>query len=677
MQLLLAVKLVGFVLGVALQVSLFVLIKRYRRIGRLERVLLVLVGCLFLWNLCNCLTLVFESLELTPMTTFLLSVGVDPLAYLALALQPSLLLHVHLIFQADKLSKPMIPRHRIWEIGAYAPLIFLPGAFAEFLQAYPVRILAPLSYAKPFAAWFALVLIACVLIEWRLLRANDTPRERSLYRISIAIFLTVAVLVFLAYWVFDHGSPERMDATVETVLLLWLNLPSGLLGYYIFRYRFFEVAIQRSLGFSLVGILLLVIYLFVVRGLRDFLEDRIEIPGLLVEAAMILALFALAQPLKRWMESSVRQLFSLEMARLSGMAARLEEVSRATVEIDRLVRFTENLLRSELGLREARLVLYPESSPAGAVEGKRKGGRRDTGERFLLKQGEETIGELQAASASGRLSTEQQAGVQLVAAQFVGALQNCRLAQGKIELERELAERDKWASLGRLAAAVAHNVKNPLSSIKTIVQLMQEDGEVQGKYRSDLGLINGEIDRLSHSVGQLLKFSRPSVAGRSSLDLAPVLDRIGQMFQAESERRRVRLIVKRSSQPLPVQGNEEIFLEIFQNLVVNALEAAPAGSRITFDSAILGADKDRRVRVRVEDEGPGIPAGDQSEMFRPFYTTKPGGTGLGLALAQRRVLDLGGEISCHSPVSKGGGARFEVAFPLIPSLEEEPTCTES
>ena len=676
MQLLLAVKLVGFVLGVALQVSLFVLIKRYRRIGKLERVLLVLIAFLFLWNLCNFLSLVFESLELTRMTTFLLSVGVDPLAYFALAVQPSLLLHVHLIFQADKFPRPAIARHWIWKIGAYAPLIFLPGAFADFLEAYPVRILAPPSYAKPFAAWFALVLIGCVLIEWRLLRANDRPQERNLYRISIAIFLTVAVLVFLAYWVFDHGSPERMDDSIETILLLWLNLPSGLLGYYIFRYQFFEVAIQRSLGLSLVGILLLVIYLFVVRGLRDFLEDRFLLPGLLVEAAMILALFALAQPLKRWMEGSVRQLFSLEMARLSGMAARLEEVSRSTVEIDGLVRFTENLLRTELGLQEVQVALYAESAPARAEDG-RTGSDPGSGERFFLKQGEKALGELRVAAASGRLSTEQQAGVQLVAARFVAALENCRLAQGKIELERELAERDKWASLGQMAAAVAHNVKNPLSSIKTIIQLMQEDGEVERKYRSDLSLIDGEIDRLNHSVGQLLKFSRPAVAGQSSLDLAPVLGKIRQMFQAESERRLVELKITRGSEPLPVQGTEEIFLEIFQNLVVNALEAAPAGSRITMGCAILGVDRGKRVKVWVEDQGPGIPARNQSEIFRPFFTTKPTGTGLGLAVAQRRVLDLGGEISCHSPASKKGGTRFEVSLPLIPDLREEPSCTRS
>ena len=156
-----------------------------------------------------------------------------------------------------------------------------------------------------------------------------------------------------------------------------------------------------------------------------------------------------------------------------------------------------------------------------------------------------------------------------------------------------------------------------------------------------------------------------------------MLGKIRQMFQAESERRLVELKITRGSEPLPVQGTEEIFLEIFQNLVVNALEAAPAGSRITMGCAILGVDRGKRVKVWVEDQGPGIPARNQSEMFRPFFTTKPTGTGLGLAVAQRRVLDLGGEISCHSPASKKGGTRFEVSLPLIPDLREEPSCTRS
>ena len=473
--------------------------------------------------------------------------------------------------------------------------------------------------------------------------------------------MTVAVLVFLVYWVYDHRSPEQIDGSIETILLLWSNIPSALLGYYIFRYNFLETAIQRSLGFSLVGILLLVIYLFVVRGLRDFLEDRLLLPGLLVEAAMILALFALAPPLKRWMESSVNQLFSVEMARFRGMAAKLDEVSRSTFEIDRLVQFTENLLRVELGLQEVRLILYPEAFP-GRQGKKETDGGLVPGESFLLSQGERKIGELRVAATSGRLSTEQQAAVQMVATQFVSALENCKLAQGKIKLERELAERDKLATLGQMAATVAHNVKNPLSSIKTIVQLMQEDAEVKRRYESDLGLITGEIDRLSHSVGQLLKFSRPAVVDQSRVDLVPVLRKIQQMFLAESGRRQIRLQFSQGSPALQVRGTEELFLEIFQNLVVNALEAAPAGSRVDIGSEMLNEGK---AKVWIEDQGPGIPPQTQPAIFKPFFTTKQRGTGLGLAVAQRRVLDLGGEIYCHSPISEKGGTRFEVILALI------------
>src|SRR5437867_9735064 len=85
--------------------------------------------------------------------------------------------------------------------------------------------------------------------------------------------------------------------------------------------------------------------------------------------------------------------------------------------------------------------------------------------------------------------------------------------------------------LGHLAATIAHNTKNPLSSIKTIVQLMQEDGEVQNKYARDLSLIKSEIDRLSHSVSQLLSFSKPTVLATASVDLNQVLEKTLQIFK--------------------------------------------------------------------------------------------------------------------------------------------------
>ena len=143
--------------------------------------------------------------------------------------------------------------------------------------------------------------------------------------------------------------------------------------------------------------------------------------------------------------------------------------------------------------------------------------------------------------------------------QIVAAIENCRLTEGKIRLERELAEREKMATLGQMAATVAHNVKNPLSSIKTIVQLMQEDTEFAGKHDRELKLISSEIDRLSRNVTDLLKFSRPTVLTPANVDLAEILEKTVLLFRPETERRGIRLELELGSRPLTVRGSQEVF----------------------------------------------------------------------------------------------------------------------
>jgi signal transduction histidine kinase len=265
----------------------------------------------------------------------------------------------------------------------------------------------------------------------------------------------------------------------------------------------------------------------------------------------------------------------------------------------------------------------------------------------------------------GTLANEQNAALRYVIPQIVASIETCRLVEGKIQLERELAERTRLASLGQMAATVAHNIKNPLSSIKTIVQLMQEDGELAAKYEQDLSLIKSEIDRLTESVSQLLKFSKPTVTGSASVDLAEVLEKILLIFRPDAERRNIRLELQLSEKPLRVRGSEEIFLEIFQNLLVNALEVSKQDDAVVVRARAAESAGQRRVVVQVEDEGPGVPEGIQGKVFMPFFTTKQKGTGLGLAVVQRRVMDLSGEVTCLSPISPRGGTRFEVTLPQI------------
>ena len=118
-------------------------------------------------------------------------------------------------------------------------------------------------------------------------------------------------------------------------------------------------------------------------------------------------------------------------------------------------------------------------------------------------------------------------------------------------------------------------------------------------------------------------------------------------------------------QPQTVCGSEEVLSEIFQNLIVNAIEVSPEQSHIAIRTHILENATGKKAVVYVEDEGPGIAPEIKQQIFRPFFTTKQKGTGLGLAVVHRRVTDLGGEIDCISPLSQKGGTRFEVRLPLI------------
>ena len=153
----------------------------------------------------------------------------------------------------------------------------------------------------------------------------------------------------------------------------------------------------------------------------------------------------------------------------------------------------------------------------------------------------------------------------------------------------------------------------------------------------------------------------PSPAGESTGDVEKIL----HIFGPDAERRNIRMDLQMSEKPLMVRGSEEILLEVFQNLLVNALEVSKSHDAVVVRASVTGSAGQRRVVVQVEDEGPGVPEEIQSKVFMPFFTTKQKGTGLGLAVVQRRVMDLAGEVTCLSPISAKGGTRFEVTLPLI------------
>lgn len=658
MEFIAALKLFGFAISAAVQFSLLTFIRRHR-LEKLEVLFLGLISCLFCWNLGNFLLLLFaQTTESTaPLTRVLLSIVVAPVAFGALAFLPPLLLHTHLVFQPRVLPRPIVPANRLIEGALYIPLLFLPWALADLLDSYnpadPILTLTASWFSKAYAAWFSLALLVSAFFEWKMLKHSPKREDRVLFSILLVLFVAVAGLVLYTYFGPAEAAIEPGGA-LEAVLMLWSVVPSALLGYFIFRHNFLEIAIQRSFGYPFAAVLLLLVYLVSVRYVRDYVAVY-RIPDAVVQAGMILVLLPLLQPLKRWIDISVDRLFTRELSKFEKLAARLDGISRSTADLKQLLYLTEQMLVQELGAKTIQLLLHPDSNEAPT--------RQEPGERIPLTKGETLVGEIRIENQAGKVNSEQQAALRFVAPQIVGAIEACRLVEGKIQLERELAERDRMATLGQMAATVAHNIKNPLSSVKTIVQLMQEDEQLMTKYSQDLALINSEIDRLTQSVTQLLRFSKPTAAAVAKVDLAEVLERIVLIFRPDAERQGIRLDLEVAARPLWVRGNEEVLSEVFQNLVVNALEVSTSRGRVMLRAEIVGAAERSRVQVQVEDEGPGIAPEIQQKIFMPFFTTKQKGTGLGLAVVQRRVMDLSGEVACVSPISARGGTRFEVILP--------------
>jgi signal transduction histidine kinase len=277
--------------------------------------------------------------------------------------------------------------------------------------------------------------------------------------------------------------------------------------------------------------------------------------------------------------------------------------------------------------------------------------------------GSNLVGDIRAEPHGAALSGETRAALEFLCEQLPAAIDLCRLIEEKLRLERELAERERLALVGQTAASISHNLKNPLGSIKTILQVQLESPEMPESMRAETKMILEEIGRLSAKLNQLLQFSRPAVRGATGsahCDARVVLQEVTAVLRHEAERRGVALEATTGGKAIPVATSAETLNDIVSNLVVNALEATPRDGRVR----ILAAANGTTCSVVVEDNGAGIPESAREKVLQPFFTTKAQGTGLGLAIVARRVSEVGGKLEWKSPAKDGRGTRFEVTMPM-------------
>ncbi len=596
------------------------------------------------------------------------------LATFGIAFLPGLVTHAHWSYGATLAHRVDRPKQisRRLVLLSYIPSFFIITVYWRALRA---QNFGPLLIIGGIVSYI-LIVVPILLGAFQLLRLAKSARsteschpgfsvEVRFHKFLAASELAVVIMSAVCLLVGHFSSSSIIDLLSCSLLFVGV-LPGAALAYAIIRYDIFEISAQRNLVYAVSAAFLALIYLSVVRRVSVWLEP--VFPPEATAAILLFTSLAFFEPLQRLANKLLLRRTQEQMRKVQTVSAELQREAR-NGNTEKFVAFADARVRDEFGLEQARVVLGDsdgsrEADPLVSTESpiKRPAWAGQPVRLPLGKSGAE-IGYLEAIPAGSLISGETRAALDFLAEQLPASIELCRTIEQKVALERELALRERLALVGQMTASISHTLKNPIGSMKTVLQVQLENPALAQGVRDDLTMVLAELDRLNTKIGELLSYARPPIHGAGKLQLVSLgqtAARVVELLSREAERRCCSLNLQDESKGAAVAASEEALSEILSNLMVNALEVVPHGGNV----AVQLERGTSEVRITVTDDGPGIPEAYRAHLFEPFFTTKPGGTGLGLATVARRAEELGGAVTCESPIANRHGTRFTVRLPI-------------
>ena len=222
-----------------------------------------------------------------------------------------------------------------------------------------------------------------------------------------------------------------------------------------------------------------------------------------------------------------------------------------------------------------------------------------------------------------------------------------------------LTQTEHLARIGRLAASLAHEIKNPLAGISGAIQVIRDAMEPEAPHRPILAEILRQINRLDQTVKDLLVYGRPVPPRFGPCNLDRVIERLMTILKREPEMQRVRFEHQNDHRPLPaIEADENQIEQLLMNLVLNAANASEDGGLVTLKTKPTATG----VQLVIEDHGHGMTEETARRALEPFFTTKSRGTGLGLPICRRIIEMHGGSLTIHSTIAEGTTVALQLAL---------------
>jgi PAS domain S-box-containing protein len=234
-------------------------------------------------------------------------------------------------------------------------------------------------------------------------------------------------------------------------------------------------------------------------------------------------------------------------------------------------------------------------------------------------------------------------------AREIGIVGYFRDLRERRRLETEILRNERLATLGKMVAHISHEIKNPLITIGGFAAQLGRMHDLPENARRRLTLIHQEVQRLEKFLADMSTFTRGAPPQKTVGDLLPLVREVAELMDSSFRERRVAFHLHASNRIPPFAFDSGQIRQVLLNLFKNALEAMPEGGDLTVSAEV----RDDYLLLRITDTGHGIPPEEMPNLFTPFYTTKPGGTGLGLTICRGLITQHQGEISIHSAVDRG------------------------
>lgn len=716
-------QLVGYSMAAALALWMgTMLYKRRHALSKIERLLFALSLSMGVWHTGNLMVALHDLLGLSDNRWTMLLRVADTMAVVSITFTYSFLLHVHLHLWADARARPLTPLERVRVYLSYIPVLFLMVAVPRLWTGAYAPMFDQLAHLLvPFACWAGYVLCLVAITDYLISRHAQAPGDKRLMQTLAASFISIAVLI-LAVYALGLGAGTTFGLYLKTWANIGALLPMALLAYHIYRYRYLELIIKESLIVASFAAVVLVLYFYVIRAFGVWLTARYALREGAVESLLILALALMAAPFRRWLDKRFRQLFKREAALYRDVVTRISAHAGRYQQLPDLLRFLEERTTEGLKLRRVQMIergrgryasdnvsngevnfgggwavheagdqadTRSEHDDVGPASDRRevwleeimtqlraRGWEPLAGESILrahgfemayaLRREDREVGLMLVDAVADALTPDVQAVLEILAGQVAVAIEDCRLVEENVRLERRVAHGARLAALGQMAATVAHEVKNPLSAIKSIAQVMREDRSLSSEYARDLDLIVGETDRLNRSVSQMLNFARHAPAPEASQKAWAVVQGVIELFSVEALNHEVRVEWPAGREGVESAGDVDLdglrataLRDALTNLLLNALQATPAGRPI----AVAARVQANELLISVTDGGQGVAPEIRERIWEPFFTTRQRGTGLGLAIVRKRMEEIGGNVRL-APTIKDQGAQFELRLPL-------------